>query len=102
MEKDDFIEKVLSSKRSFNSIEVSDYVWTRIQGQLTTVEDEISMGKVWMMAFGLSVLFLFNLTSIYNSSSEDSSSEDSSLNSANGNSEMFDSSVTDFYTYTHE
>ncbi len=97
MEKDDFIEKVLSSKRSFNSIEVSDYVWTRIQGQLTTVEDEISMGKFWMMAFGLSVLFLFNLTSIYNSSSEDSS-----LNSANGNSEMFDSSVTDFYTYTNE
>ncbi|MDG1346393.1 MAG: hypothetical protein P8M61_00200 [Crocinitomicaceae bacterium] len=97
MEKDNYIEKVLSSKRSLNSIEVSDYVWTRIQGQLSIVEDKISMGKVWMMAFGLSALFLFNLTSIYNSSSENSS-----LNSANGNSEMFDSSVTDFYTYTHE
>lgn len=97
MEKDNYIEKVLSSKRSFNSIEVSDYVWTRIQGQLTTVEDKISMGKVWMMAFGLSVLLLFNLTSIYNSSSENSS-----VNNADGNSQMFESSVTDFYTYTHE
>ena len=97
MEKDNYIEKVLSSKRTFNSIEVSDYVWTRIQGQLTTVEDKISMGKVWMMAFGLSVLFLFNLTSIYNSNSENSS-----LSGSNTDNQMFESSVTDFYTYTHE